>query len=205
MLFVKTKENNIDTCWSNLVLALVGEVLDPDDNVTGIVVSSRPKMDRIQIWTRIKDDVAAVDAIGHRIVETLGLEPQDMQTTVSLDFSVSAASVIRALTAGPRRGCHPWQVYASFTPSAFHIDLGVSAIQCGQFSPRVSSSWPWLLACRHTEPSVRLACHPAFTSHTAIAPSDLERAAHGPWARYDRGKCVLWPVRLCAAPFRYGG
>lgn len=89
MLFVKSKDGNIDTCWSNLVLALVGEMLDPDDHVTGIVVSSRPKMDRIQIWTRIKDDVAAVDAIGHRILETIGLEPHDMQTSISLEFNVS--------------------------------------------------------------------------------------------------------------------
>lgn len=88
MLFVKAKDNNIDTCWSNLVLALVGEMLDPDDIVTGIVCSSRPKMDRIQIWTRSLE-VAAVDAVGHRILETIGLEPQDMQTTISLDFQVS--------------------------------------------------------------------------------------------------------------------
>lgn len=92
MLFVKAnKDLTVDMVWSSLVLALVGEQLDPDSHITGIVVSSRPRMDRVQIWTRIKDDVAAVNAIGNRILETIGFESQD-QHTISLDFQVGSAN-----------------------------------------------------------------------------------------------------------------
>ncbi|KLT46518.1 translation initiation factor eIF4e [Cutaneotrichosporon oleaginosum] len=96
-LFIKAnnKELTIDMVWSSLVLALVGEQLDPENNVTGIVVSSRPRADRIQVWTRIKDDVDAVNAIGNRILEVIGFDPQDQQT-MSLDFQVHPDAVLPA-------------------------------------------------------------------------------------------------------------
>lgn len=36
-----------------------------------IVVSLRPKIDRIQLWTRSKDDVERINAIGKKIVKLL--------------------------------------------------------------------------------------------------------------------------------------
>lgn len=91
MLFTKTSDLT-DYCWSNLVMALVGEMLDPDNTVTGIVVSPRPRADRIQVWTRSKDDVNQVNAMGVKIMDTLGLDAREMEL-VSLEFQVSFDSL----------------------------------------------------------------------------------------------------------------
>jgi translation initiation factor 4E len=94
VLFVRAnKDLTVDMVWSSLILALVGEQLDPENNVTGIVVSSRPRMDRVQLWTRIKDDIAAVNTIGNRILETIGFDTQDQQT-ISLEFQVRSAEIV---------------------------------------------------------------------------------------------------------------
>jgi translation initiation factor 4E len=69
-------------------MSLIGEMLDPEDQVCGIVASCRPKVDRIQIWTRGRDDVEGINLIGKRIADTLGLEGRDVEC-MSLEFQVS--------------------------------------------------------------------------------------------------------------------
>jgi len=72
-------------------MALVGEVLDPDDEVCGIVASSRPKIDRIQVWTRGRDDPERINGLGKRIVEVLNLEGRDVEA-MSMEFQVRPCS-----------------------------------------------------------------------------------------------------------------
>ncbi|GMK55314.1 hypothetical protein CspeluHIS016_0203700 [Cutaneotrichosporon spelunceum] len=128
VLFVKSSKNlTVDMVWSDLVIALVGEQLDPDDHITGVVVSSRPRMDRIQIWTRLKDDIGIVNALGNRILETIGFEPQDQQT-ISLDFQAHEG------TLGPGK-----YMRAGFT--ARSVSAGVSDLNSTNVS-RVSSPLP---------------------------------------------------------------
>jgi len=69
------------------MMALVGDILDPADQVCGIVASTRPKVDRIQVWTRGRDDVE-INAVGQRILESLELDPREMEA-VSMEFQVS--------------------------------------------------------------------------------------------------------------------
>ena len=78
----------LDASWANLTMALVGEVLDPYDQVCGIVVSSRPKVDRIQVWTRGKDDADQINGIGQSIIEALGLDGR-FADAMSMEFQVS--------------------------------------------------------------------------------------------------------------------
>jgi translation initiation factor 4E len=82
--------NVLDIAWANLAMALVGEMLDPEDQVCGVVASSRPKVDRVQIWTRSRDEstVEKLNGLGKRVVECLGLEGREVDS-MSMEFQVS--------------------------------------------------------------------------------------------------------------------
>lgn len=71
-------------------MGLIGNTLDPTDEVCGVVASARPKVDRISLWTRSRADADAesLNALGHRMKECMGLEDGD-QNSVSIEFQVS--------------------------------------------------------------------------------------------------------------------
>lgn len=79
--WVLTMKNNpalLDRCWQWLCFALVGEELeDGQDEITGAVVSLRAKVDRIQVWTRGKEDVEKLNGIGKRLVALLDVGEGD--------------------------------------------------------------------------------------------------------------------------------
>jgi len=78
--WVLTMKNNpalLDRCWSWLAMALVGEDLDDGDEICGAVVSLRSKVDRIQLWTRSKDDVEKINSIGRKMVKLLDISEAD--------------------------------------------------------------------------------------------------------------------------------
>ena len=68
-------------------MALVGEELDERDEIGGAVVSLRSKVDRIQLWTRSKDDVEKLNSIGCKFVKLLDVSEAD---GIGLEFQVSA-------------------------------------------------------------------------------------------------------------------
>ncbi|KAF5344355.1 hypothetical protein D9758_013286 [Tetrapyrgos nigripes] len=79
--WVLTMKNNpalLDRCWSWVAMALVGEELEEGaDEICGAVVSLRSKVDRIQIWTRKKDDVERLNGIGKKLVKLLDVSEAD--------------------------------------------------------------------------------------------------------------------------------
>ncbi|KAJ6583196.1 translation initiation factor eIF 4e-like domain-containing protein [Mycena sp. CBHHK59/15] len=79
--WVLTMKNNpalLDRCWNWLAMALVGEELEEGhDLICGAVVSLRSKVDRIQVWTRSKDDVERLNAIGKKLVKLLDVSEAD--------------------------------------------------------------------------------------------------------------------------------
>lgn len=79
-----TNQALLDRSWMWLVLALIGEELDENDDITGAVVSTRNKGDRIALWIRNKTDVDLVNKIGKKFVLLLDLEKEP---GVSLEFS----------------------------------------------------------------------------------------------------------------------
>lgn len=86
--WVLTMKNNpalLDRCWSWLAMALVGEELEEGDEICGAVVSLRSKVDRIQVWTRNKDDVARLNGIGKKLVKLLDVSEAD---GIGLEFQV---------------------------------------------------------------------------------------------------------------------
>jgi translation initiation factor 4E len=87
--WVLTMKNNpalLDQCWQWLTMALVGEELDEGDEICGAVVSLRSKVDRIQLWTRSKEDVEKVNGIGRKFVKLLDVSEAD---NIGLEFQVS--------------------------------------------------------------------------------------------------------------------
>jgi translation initiation factor 4E len=79
----------LDRAWSNLSMALIGEMLDSADEVCGIVVSTRPKADRLQIWTRGAEDATQLNALAKRILDTLDFDTWEMEQ-FSLDFHANS-------------------------------------------------------------------------------------------------------------------
>lgn len=64
-------------------MALVGEELEDGDEICGAVVSLRSKVDRIQVWTRNKDDVERLNGIGKKLVKLLDVSEAD---SIGLEF-----------------------------------------------------------------------------------------------------------------------
>lgn len=88
--WVLTMKNNpqlLDRCWIWLAMALVGEDLDEGDEICGAVVSLRSKVDRIQLWTRSKDDVEKINGIGRKMVKLLDVSEAD---GVGLEFQFNS-------------------------------------------------------------------------------------------------------------------
>ncbi|KAG2039294.1 translation initiation factor eIF 4e-like domain-containing protein [Suillus americanus] len=84
--WVLTMKNNsalLDRCWTWLAMALVGEELEEGDEICGAVVSLRSKVDRIQVWTRSKDDVERLNGIGRKLIKLLDVSEAD---NIGLEF-----------------------------------------------------------------------------------------------------------------------
>jgi translation initiation factor 4E len=85
VLTMKNSPQLLDRCWNWLAMALVGEDLDEGDEICGAVVSLRSKVDRIQLWTRSKDDVEKINGIGRKMVKLLDVSEAD---SIGLEFQV---------------------------------------------------------------------------------------------------------------------
>ncbi|KAG6840053.1 hypothetical protein C0991_009317 [Blastosporella zonata] len=77
VLTMKSNPVLLDRCWSWLTMALVGEELEEGDEICGAVVSLRSKVDRIQVWTRSKEDVEKLNSIGKKLVKLLDVSEAD--------------------------------------------------------------------------------------------------------------------------------
>ncbi|GFZ47218.1 hypothetical protein JCM24511_04961 [Saitozyma sp. JCM 24511] len=80
----------LDLAYANLTMALIGDVLDPENEVCGIVASPRPKVDRIQVWTRGRER-GRINEIGRRVWEGMGLEVAE-RGAASMEFQYNASN-----------------------------------------------------------------------------------------------------------------
>eukprot|EP00299_Pterocystis_sp_00344_P003471 c14229_g1_i1.p1 GENE.c14229_g1_i1~~c14229_g1_i1.p1 ORF type:complete len:205 (-),score=38.69 c14229_g1_i1:308-892(-) len=81
VLNLQTDRALLDRYWENLVLALIGETLDDEDEVTGVVLSRRKLGDKIAIWNRHKDNEQVVMKLGRNLRECFQLPP-----TIKLEY-----------------------------------------------------------------------------------------------------------------------
>eukprot|EP00741_Cyanophora_paradoxa_P002519 tig00000076_g2443.t1 len=63
----------LDRYWEDLIMALVGETLDPADELTGAVASRRKAGDRIALWFRNYNDSAMRKLLTDKMKELLRL------------------------------------------------------------------------------------------------------------------------------------
>ena len=92
--WVLTMKNNpqlLDRSWNWLAMALVGEELEEGDEICGAVVSLRTKVDRIQVWTRSKDEVEKLNSIGKKLVKLLDISEAD---SIGLEFQVCSIQLV---------------------------------------------------------------------------------------------------------------
>jgi translation initiation factor 4E len=119
--WVLTMKNNpilLDRCWSWLAMALVGEELEDGDEICGAVVSLRSKVDRIQVWTRSKDDVERLNGIGKKLVKLLDVSEAD---GIALEFQVRQVPPLFACV------CSLLTCANSSTPRTAHCQTNSSA------------------------------------------------------------------------------
>ena len=71
MNFSKGDDLAFAQCWETLLMGAVGEYLDPNGTICGLVASRRAKGNRISVWTRVKDDRVNNLSVGKRILQYL--------------------------------------------------------------------------------------------------------------------------------------
>lgn len=64
--------------WEDLVLAMIGEQFEVENEVHGIVVSTRPNGDIISLWHKNSRDPAIVESLRVNMIELLNL-PDDIK------------------------------------------------------------------------------------------------------------------------------
>jgi len=68
--------HKIDSTWFNSVLTMVGDNFDDADDICGLAISIRGKMNRVQLWVRHADDRDAVRRIGRQFKDINGIRQQ---------------------------------------------------------------------------------------------------------------------------------
>lgn len=94
---IKTGDKfNLDNSWENLVLSVIGETLDNNEEICGVVISRRKMGDRIAVWNKNRDDEAAVLAIGKKLKAILGLDKLPIQYQIHEDSIRTGTSYANA-------------------------------------------------------------------------------------------------------------
>ncbi|EIW74391.1 translation initiation factor eIF4e [Coniophora puteana RWD-64-598 SS2] len=136
--WVLTMKNNsalLDRCWAWLTMALVGQELEEGDDICGAVVSLRSKVDRIQVWTRSKEDVERLNGIGKKLVKLLDVSEAD---GIGLEFQYNTddrplPNKFLAIQAMPNSTFRPTfshrQSTGPGTPTTPGVPLGLPPVQ----------------------------------------------------------------------------
>lgn len=82
-----SEETELDRVWSNALMALVGEQLEPsatqeDSAITGVVLSKRKQYNRVALWLKDASNTGAIEAVKKAAPQELGLSG-----SASLSFS----------------------------------------------------------------------------------------------------------------------
>ena len=92
VIIVKNNHHLLDRCWTWLVLGLIGEQVDEKNEITGAVVSTRPRGDRIQIWTRMTS-VEECNALAQKLIKVLEIDSSGGNNGgVSLEFQFNQSN-----------------------------------------------------------------------------------------------------------------
>ena len=74
------REASIDSAWTNMVLSLIGEIVDTSDEATGARLVARVRgartMHRVELWCRTAKPSSA---LVHRFAEAVRVSPKAIQ------------------------------------------------------------------------------------------------------------------------------
>lgn len=93
----KQDRDQADQLWLYMVLGLIGEQIDSQDHVCGVVVSPRRDELRISLWTKDAKKKKAQIAIGHNMQKVLKLPPHLVNATTFYDHEGDKTHRRRAL------------------------------------------------------------------------------------------------------------
>ncbi|EGC37602.1 hypothetical protein DICPUDRAFT_149786 [Dictyostelium purpureum] len=72
---------NVDLIWEDIVLGVVGETIDPEREICGIVLSKRDQAERIAIWTKDCTNQKVIDQLKTNIYNTISSACQGVDLT----------------------------------------------------------------------------------------------------------------------------
>jgi translation initiation factor 4E len=91
--FDKRYRPQLDMHWLEVLLCLIGEAFDDDgDDICGVVVDVRGKLDKISIWTRDCENRDSIVNIGQTVKTRLQLPHNQMTYESHLDTSNKTSS-----------------------------------------------------------------------------------------------------------------
>lgn len=85
--------DNIDDTWLNILLALIGETLDPADFISGVVFSRRARGNRIAIWLKSGVDAKITYDIGNRLMSILKESAGPSDNEIQMEFQLHSDSM----------------------------------------------------------------------------------------------------------------
>lgn len=91
------RRSDLDNLWLDVLLCLIGESFEHSDQICGAVVNIRTKVDKISIWTADGNNEEAALEIGHKLKESLRLDPDKITLVYQLhkDTMVKQGSVVK--------------------------------------------------------------------------------------------------------------
>lgn len=87
------RETELDNHFVEMAMMLIGENEDPEvmEIMNGIVVSVRPKMDRIALWTKTVNN-KLVEQAGHIMKKALKSKPRALEFITHVDSASKTGS-----------------------------------------------------------------------------------------------------------------
>jgi len=94
------RNTDLDKLWMETIMLLVGENMEEEltKQITGAVISVRPRLDRLAVWTGNHKKADLCMKIGHSMRDALNVPPNmPLEYTIHQDNSKRKGSSIRAL------------------------------------------------------------------------------------------------------------
>ena len=86
VLYIKHDRASLDVYWENIIMALVGDVIDGHDEICGAVISRRRAADRIAVWNRNKDNREGIMALG-RAIKDIVIDEVESQAKFTMEYT----------------------------------------------------------------------------------------------------------------------
>ncbi|EFA84677.1 hypothetical protein PPL_01668 [Heterostelium album PN500] len=77
---------DIDTIWENIVLGVVGETIDTERDICGLVLNKRFNLERISVWNRDSSNSKGIESLKTNILDTL--PPNSNNSKLNIKYQI---------------------------------------------------------------------------------------------------------------------